>query len=101
MIDLHLRADDENTLIRALPFLRERDGWLQAGRGFALDMIGHVVIKRPVTDRGGAIVRAAEIDTRFHANLRCTEEVAALVPRAVVIAAPATPYRVWFAKEAS
>lgn len=82
MIDLYLRAGNAGALVSACPFLRgeNEDGsrfWLTSGEGFALDVIG-----------------AIEGSAGFHANLRCTEQIAALVPETVRVA-PAHPIRVW------
>lgn len=98
MVDLYLRAGNAGALAKACPFLRGDgpDGpiWLTNGQGFALDVIGPVVTKEASFDAKGKLLTAAVTDNRFHANLRCTEEIAALVP-ASVRTNPTSPKRVW------
>lgn len=89
MIDLYLRAGNAGALASACPLLRGEDEtgqrfWITSGDSFALDIIGQIV------DDAGEV-----IDTGFHANLRCTEEIAVLVPDSVRVH-PANPRRVWF-----
>lgn len=69
MADLCLRAGNAGALASACPFLRGED------------------------EEGNEITPPV-IDERFHANLRCTEEVAELVPNTVIVA-PSNPVRVW------
>ena len=101
MIDLYLRAGNAGALASACPFLRgeDEDGnrfWITSGEGWALDVIGPVVLEPGAYDDEGAELTPPVIDTRFHANLRCTEEVAAMVPETVTISPePDSPVRVW------
>lgn len=94
MIDLYLRAGNAGALASACPFLRSEGKWPTTGDGFALDIIGPVVTEPGTYDDEGQELTPPVMDNRFHANLRCTEEVAALVPDTVIIR-PATPSRVW------
>lgn len=93
MIDLYLRADTEVEMIEALPFARGDEGWLSAGAGFALDVIGPVVIT-PAVFEGDEIATPAVLDNRFHVNLRCSPDIAEQVPMELRVT-PEVPYRVW------
>lgn len=95
MIDLYLRVATEAALASALPFAREDDEWIMASHDFALDLIGPVVTTDGTYDEDGEELTAPVLDARYHANLRCTAEIAALVPPSITIDAPASPARVW------
>lgn len=100
MVDIYLRAETEAELVAALPWAREQDGdadphWATGGEGWALDIIGPVVIAAGSYDDDGAELAAPVIDRRCHANLRCTPEIADSIPTGVRIAPPETPARVW------
>lgn len=90
MIDLYLRAGNAGALATACPFLRGEDEWITSGDGFALDVIGSVIAENGTYDE----VTPPVIDNRFHANLRCTEEIAALIPESIRVY-PTNPVRVW------
>ena len=99
MIDLCLRAPDEAALADACPFLRGEDAdgapcWQTAGAGYALDVIGAVTLVWGTVDEDGNEITPPVIDGRYHANLRCSDAIAALVP-AAMIATPDAPVRVW------
>mgnify|MGYP001058085069 FL=1 len=99
MIDLYLRTDTAEALAAACPFLRSKDEdgadiWLLAGDGFAFDPIGAIVVVPGTYDEEGNEITPPVIDSRVHANLRCTEAVAAKVPESIRVY-PATPFRVW------
>lgn len=106
MIDLYLRAADEAELIAALPFARGEDEegnplWLAAGDGWALDLIGPLVIDAGSYGEDGEEIEPPVIDGRYHANLRTTSaELAASVPEGVIVTPePGTPVRVWAGDE--
>lgn len=99
MIDLYLRAGNAGALANTCPFLRGEnpDGeryWINSGEGWALDVIGPLVITPGTYDEDGNEIISPVIDQRFHANLRCSEEIAALVPDSILVN-PASPKRVW------
>ncbi|QWW74710.1 hypothetical protein [Agrobacterium pusense] len=99
MMDLYLRAGNAGALASACPFLRGEDEegnrfWLTTGDGFALDVIGPIVTAPGKYDEEGREKSPPVMDERFHANLRCTEEVAAMVPDTVRVT-PEKPSRVW------
>lgn len=99
MIDLCLRADNAGELASACPFLRGEGEngerfWITSGDGFALDVIGPIVTAPGKYDEEGREKSPPLIDERFHANLRCTEEVASLVPDTIRVN-PEKPSRVW------
>lgn len=95
MIDIHLRADTEADLAAAVPFAHDDEhGWLTSGDGYALDLIGPLVTQQGTYDDDGNEISPPEVDARFHANLRCSENVAAIVPSSVVVT-PDQPKRVW------
>ncbi|MHA6641354.1 hypothetical protein [Mesorhizobium sp. A623] len=92
--DLYLRADTEADLAAALPFAHQNDEWITSTHDYALDLIGPVVATDGTYDENGKELTAPIIDARFHANLRCTAEFAALVPEGIQIS-PDSPSRVW------
>lgn len=94
MIDLCLRAGNAGAFASACPFLRGDGQWLTSGDGFSLDVIGSVITTPGSYDDEGAELTPPVLDNRFHANLRCTEEIAAMVSETFVIN-PTTPMRVW------
>lgn len=99
LIDLYLRTATEAAMIAALSFARgeTEDGdpiWLTCGEGFAFDPIGPMVTEPGTYDEEGEEVTPPTIDSRFHANLRCSAEVAALVPAGIQLT-PDSPRRVW------
>ena len=99
MIDIYLRAGNAGALASACPFLRGEDEngeriWLISGAGFSLDIIGPVVIAPAEYDAEGTELAPPVLDERFHVNLRCTPEIAALVPDHFKVT-PSTPFRVW------
>ena len=100
MISLPLRAESEAALAEALPFARSTDEtgapcWIDYTHDYALDRIGPVVTTPGVYDEDGAEITPPVINPAYHANLRCTPEIAALVPAEIAIPAPAYPKRVW------
>ena len=99
MIDLYIRAANAGALASACPFLRaeteDGDGvWLTTGDGWALDVIGKLLITPAEVDEDGHVTAAPVYATGFHVNLRCTEAIAAEVPEHMIIT-PTTPRRVW------
>lgn len=94
MIDLCLRANDADALASACPFLRDEDGWITSGDGWALDPIGPIVTTPGTYDEDGNEIIPPVIDQRFHANLRCSEDISELVPETVLVF-PTKPVRVW------
>ena len=98
-VDLYLRAGNAGALASACPFLRGEgeDGkthWITGTVDFALSVIGPVVAEPGTYDDEGAELTAPVMDNRFHANLRCTPEIAELVPDSVRVS-PSSPSRVW------
>ncbi|PWC97732.1 hypothetical protein [Azospirillum sp. TSO5] len=75
MDTLHLRADDEDALITALPMLRGvgLDGapcWLIAGPSCDADVIGPLTLTPAVVDPdSGEVTVPAVVDERFHINV--------------------------------
>mgnify|MGYP001135572777 CR=1 FL=1 len=101
MITLYLRADTEADMIAALPWARAIDPagdavWTRSTESYALDLVGAVVTAPGTYGDDHTVIMAPTLDTRFHANLRCTADLAAQVPANIIIDAPATPARVWF-----
>lgn len=97
MIDIYLRAATEADLITACPFLRGPDDiWITGTADYALSIIGPVVTTPGEYDDEGEEITPPVIDARFHANLRCSEAIAALVPPEVIVNPdPDNPVRVW------
>lgn len=98
MIDLYLRTATEKELADACPFLQTTndDGeivWIKSGNGFDLDLIGTIAIQ-PTYDAEGNELTPIKILDGFHANLRCAEEIASMVPDDLKIEV-SNPQRVW------
>ncbi|NUB07018.1 hypothetical protein FW320_12640 [Azospirillum sp. Vi22] len=104
MHDLTLRADTEQALASALPWLRSADGWVLTGPPDArhdLDPIGALVRVEAVLDYDGNTVTPADVDERFHANLLLDDDhrdaaaiLAACEPFTVAVS-PEKRRRVW------
>jgi len=95
LVDVFLRADTPAALAAACPYLvDEEGGWVLGGDGFAFDPIGPVEIEPGVYDDEGGVITPPVVDTRYHANLRCTPEIAAQVPEYIKVF-PDNPIRVW------
>lgn len=94
MIDLHIRTNDVESLISICPFLYGEDNWITSGDGFAFDPIGTVIQEPGIYDEEGNQLTPPIIDERFHANLRCTKEIADQVPESIRVI-PDHPVRVW------
>lgn len=94
MIDLSLRAENDLELILACPFLMIDGEWIMASEKFNLDIIGPIVTSDGEYEEDGNELAPPEIDHRFHANLRCSEEIAQKVPENVIVY-PKNPVRVW------
>ncbi len=95
-MDLYLRSASEADLKAALPWALDAGGeWVPYTAAYALDLIGPIVTTPAVMNVGGEIATPAEVDTRFHANLRLMDETLVdRVPEDVRIEV-STPSRVW------
>jgi hypothetical protein len=93
MADIHLRADTEAKLKKALPWAVEDGEWLVSGEGYVLDLIGPIMTVEPVMD-GETLVTPAQWDTKFHANLRTWGGFEPSIPSANIVT-PAHPKRVF------
>lgn len=93
MIDMCLRASNETDFSDAIPWLRSVDNngapsWIISGLTWSLDLIGPVEIAPAVyvvVDGESIEVEPAQIDHRFHANLRCMPDIAARVPSEIIV----------------
>ncbi len=107
MTDLYLKTTTEAAMAKALPFARGKDEdgnavWFQ-GEGpkgplgqWSLDLIGPTTtVPAEKSADGLTVTKAAVKNSAFHANLRCCEEVAALVPESIIIDPPEMQERVW------
>lgn len=95
LVDVFLRADTPAALAAACPYLVDDEGgWVLSGDSFAFDPIGPVVLVPGIYDDEGNEVTPPIVDDRFHANLRCTPEIAAQVPEHIKVL-PDTPVRAW------
>lgn len=94
MIDICLKAENDLELILACPFLKRDGEWVTSADDFSLDLIGPIVTRQAEFDEEGNETTPPQIDNGFHANLRCTEEIAGTIPERVIIH-PKNPYRVW------
>jgi len=93
MNDLYLKTATEQELIDALPFARGVDEngvdiWVTATHDYALDIIGDVYNKDGVYDANGEVITPPTKVAGFHANLRCNDIVAMLVPQSTIIIPP-------------
>ena len=101
MIDLYLKAKHELELFQSLPFLKWRDEYhpVQSTKDYSLDIIGSLYDGEPqvtIDEKSGeAVSTPAKKLSGFHANLRCTEEIAKQVPEFLIVSAPKTPKREW------
>lgn len=96
MQTLYLKATSEAALIAALPFARTENRWLEATEYFALDIIGdfyEITDGWPVDENGVLRTTPMKFDG-YHANIRCSDEIAALIPVGIIVF-PKTPRRAW------
>lgn len=92
---LYLRADSESAMAATLPsWLRPDGSWRLRGDGFAFDPIGTLFTAGAFDYSAESWVSLAEPKPGWHANLRCTQSLAAAIDSAVTIT-PATPDRVF------
>jgi len=94
MIDLYLRANTADEFKQHCSFLWDGKDWIRMTDKFVADFIGSIVLKNAVIDDEFNIIEPPVFDNGFHINIRCTEEVAALIPDEFKVY-PETPYRVW------
>lgn len=94
MIDLYLKATDEQDLIDQLSFARSGDEWIQATHNFALDVIGVMPNNDGVYDESGEVITPATIAPGYHANIRCADDFLVNIPVNLIID-PVTPNRIW------
>lgn len=89
---LYLRFDNAAAAQDALPWLWDADAseWRLAGDGWAFDPIGTLYTLTGESDADGIPLQSAL--PGWHANLRCTGEIARRVPRAYRVE-PDTPSR--------
>lgn len=83
MITIYLKAPTEQDLIEALPSFRENDEWVSCSHQHYLDVIGTLY------DDNGTLKEG------FHANLKCTQEIADSISNEVKIE-PENPQRRFF-----
>lgn len=76
MITVYLRTPTEQDLIEALPSFRENDEWIICSHQHYLDVIGTLY------DDNGTLKEG------FHANLRCSQDVADSISESVKIPTP-------------
>lgn len=84
MIDLHLRAGDEDELKIALSFARRGDAWIEATHDFALNIIG-ILYTESVYDEQGEVLTPAVPLEGYHANMRCKEWIRDFIPENIII----------------
>ena len=93
--DIYLKTADEAELIEALPFARIDDQWAIDTHDYSLIVIGQLNHDDVVYDEEGEVASPATPIEGFHANLRCTQEIAALIPDNITIT-PTTPSVTFF-----
>ena len=98
MIDLYLRTDTEQELIDALPFARVlNEGgqytWNLTSHDFALDVIGDIYYEDGVYDEFGDVITPRTQAVGFHANIRCTQSIADLIPISIRVIPPPSDIR--------
>ena len=96
MIDLHLRASDENELIERLSFARGMDMgdneiWITDTKDYSIVLIGPLIIEE------GDDENSPVIDERFHLNIRCTQQLADWIIQTneYLIITPENPRYTW------
>ena len=92
---LYLRADTEQNLIDALPFARGVDFdsnpiWIRTTHDFTLDIIGALSNDDATVDGNGEVVTQPAQKPGFHANLLCTDAIAATIPNEIIVIPPPT-----------
>jgi hypothetical protein len=104
MNDIHLQADSESTLAKALLMFRMsdengNDSWITGSLYHTLDLNVQVVKEETTFDEGGKVLELAILVEGFSANLRLVEEhpeykdiLKAVRP---YIVNPSTPQRVF------
>ena len=96
MIDRDLRTNNEQELIDALPFARGFDEngvaiWLTASHDYELNIIGALDKGDGTTQVvNGEIVELTPptLLPGFHADIRCTQAIADLIPSEIIIIPP-------------
>ena len=96
MIDLYLKANNEQALINAMPSFRLDGEWLYSSHYYALTIMGILYNDDGVYDELGEVVTPATIINGFHANLRCTPEIADSTPSEIQILRPNNLKVRWF-----
>lgn len=91
--DLYLKAESEEHLIELLPFARRDEMWMLGNINYSLDILG-VIYEKDSGETGQGAKDPVAIEG-YHANLRCTKEIADLVPETIIITPPSNPYRKW------
>jgi len=89
MRTIYLKAATEQELIDALPDFRGineegNQGWLPCSHKYSLDVIG------TLCKEDGAQIEG------FHANLKCTDDIASQIPENVIIPTPNNILRKFF-----
>lgn len=97
METLYLRAESEEALIKALSFARYEYGWIEASHEFSLDIIG--ILDEDTTgwpvNKDGVLLSPVKHLPGFHANIKCTDKIVAMIPVSIVIPTPDKPRRKW------
>ena len=101
MIDLYLKATVLIAMRNAIPFAVGLDDsgkkvWLVATHDYSLDIIGALYNDDGVYDDEGNVIAEPTLLNGFHANIRCTQEIADLIPSKIIITPPPSKLkRVW------
>ena len=102
MLDVYLKAADEQALIDTLPGFRgeDEDGvaiWLGGGHSFALDLVGALYNDDALMNEDGTIDTPATALPGYHANLRLLDEnLLSSIPESIIITEPNNPKRRFF-----
>lgn len=98
MRDLYIHADSEAAAKAALPDLLDAAGnWRLSSPRWCFDPVGAVVAVPASFDADGNLLLAASFLPGWHGNLRLLDEslLPVLEASGLLIAAPATPARLW------
>lgn len=102
---LYLRSNNEQGLIDVLPFARTSEAiWIQGTHEFALVILGDlynddaVYSTTEVNEAGEpAVITPKTKKIGFHANMKCTQEIADMIPNEIKITPPPAAIQVEWA----
>jgi hypothetical protein len=103
MMDLYIKAADKAALEKALSQFRgkddnDKDVWKGGSKDYALDIISDDYENDCEVDKDGNVTKKPTKRNGYFAMIRCTQEVADLIPKDMIWGGT-RPNRVWFKKD--